>query len=124
MVHPDDVADAARLQAMVHHLESNGIGPCTFSHSMPCQDRTIPIQQQSGGAFANCWIDHATLSQAEAAARKCIQDAGWKIRTLDDTRIVERSDYDEAPESLKYYEQAETDKEAFVLLTYPIDDAN
>jgi hypothetical protein len=83
-----------------------------------------PDSATIGGAFVSCWIDHATLSQAEVAARKCIQDAGWKIRTLDDTRIVEHSDYDEAPESLKYYEQAETDKEVFVLHTYPIDDAN
>jgi hypothetical protein len=90
-------------------------------HAVP--DTQHPNSASIGGAFVNCWIDRATLAHAEAAARECIKDAGWRIDTLDDTQIVDRSNYDEASESLKYYEEAETDKQVFVFHIYPIGDA-
>jgi hypothetical protein len=64
-------------------------------------------------------VDRSTLSQAEAAARKCIEQAGWQINSLDDTRIVDRTDYNDNPAGLEYFEQAEIDKEVFVLYQYP-----
>jgi hypothetical protein len=82
-----------------------------------------PLNPESatiGGAFINCWVDRSTLSEAEAAARQSLEQAGWQIKSLDDTRIVDRSDYEDNQAGLEYFEQAVIDKEVFVLYQYPV----
>src|SRR3954467_4916800 len=72
-----------------------------------------------GGAFIICWIDHSTLSQAEAVARQYIEQSGWQITSIEESRIVERTDYDDNPTGLDYFEQAEIDGAVFAFHQYP-----
>src|SRR3954453_15252722 len=73
-----------------------------------------------GGAFIICWVDSSTLSQAEAAARQYIEEAGWEIKSIEETRIVYCHDYDDNPTGLEYFDQAVIDKGVFVFHQYPV----
>jgi hypothetical protein len=75
-----------------------------------------------GGAFIICWVDRPTLAQAEAVARKCIEEVGWEIKSVTESNIVERADYADNPTGLEYFEQALVDKEVFVFHEYPLDE--
>jgi hypothetical protein len=78
-----------------------------------------PELARVGGAFIICWIDLSTLSQAEEAARQYIDEAGWKIKSIEESRIVDRHDYDDNPTGLEYFEQAVVDGGVFVVHQYP-----
>jgi hypothetical protein len=81
-----------------------------------------PESKSIGGAFINCWVERSTLAEAEAVARQWINEAGWQIKSLDESRIVDRSDYDDNPAGVEYFEQALIDNEVFVFYEYPIRD--
>ena len=74
-----------------------------------------------GGAFINCYINHATLDLAESIARKSIEEAGWQIVAIEESKIVNSSSFEEDSDGMKYYEQALVDKEVFAYFTYPGD---
>ena len=71
-----------------------------------------------GGATVNCWIERGTLEEAESYARGSIADEDWTILHKEDGFLVTRDTQD--PEGMRYFEQAEIDKEVFVFHTWPL----
>jgi hypothetical protein len=73
---------------------------------------------QVGGAMVNCWIQRDTLEEAESYARGSIADEDWTILRKEEGFLVTRETQD--PEGMRYFEQAEIDKEVFVFHTWPL----
>ncbi len=95
---------------------------CLIYHACPTPEHS---QCKSiGGAFVSCWIERATIGEADAVARQSIADELWNIDKLEEAYPVDRSNYDEGVDGLEYYEQALIDREVFVFHRYPIDDRN
>lgn len=72
---------------------------------------------ESAGAFVNCWIVRRTQRQAEATARAMMIESGWAIRSLEEAGPISREE--QSPEGMKYFEQAETDRQVVVLHSWP-----
>jgi hypothetical protein len=47
-----------------------------------------PVYGEVDGAFAAAFVNDSSLGQAEIAARKFIDEAGWDIEGLDDSHRV------------------------------------
>jgi hypothetical protein len=83
-----------------------------------------PDSENFGGAFVNCWIDQEACSKALAVAKHWIEERqGWIITATVESKIVERTEYEDNSEGRRYFEQALIDKEVFVVHRYPADDA-
>jgi hypothetical protein len=81
--------------------------------------RLDPEWQGIGGAFISCWIERATLEEAEAVARSMIGQLRWIISEPDRACSVDREDYVHDPEGLEIFEQAIVDREVLVFDCYP-----
>jgi hypothetical protein len=71
-----------------------------------------------GGAVVNCWIQRGTLEEAGSYARDSIADEDWTILRKQEGLLVTRDTQD--PERMRYFKQAEIDKEVFVFHTWPV----
>ena len=71
--------------------------------------------------MACCWIQRDTLPDAESAAREWLSKEDWAIIATEDAGVVTRET--QLPDGLRYFEQAEIDGEAFVIITSPLGEA-
>ena len=85
-------------------------------------DLNHPDADHIGGAFVGCWIDRATLREAEYVARKHIAQAGWIVGEFDEAYPVDEATYPPGSVGRSQFEQALLDREVFVFHTYPIVD--
>lgn len=79
---------------------------------------THPKCLEYAGAMACCWIQSETLPDAESAAREWLAKENWTIVSTEDAGVITRET--QLPDGLRYFEQAEIDGEAFVIITSPI----
>ena len=70
------------------------------------------------GAAVNVWVDASTEQQALAIAAREVQDAGWRIDSLEDVFPITRDDYSEDTTGLNYFEQALIDGIVLVFHTW------
>ncbi len=81
-----------------------------------------PESDEIAGAFVNCWIDGASLVEAEATARRKIEEESWIVADPNEAYFVTAADYDDDADGLDYYKQALIDGLVCVFHTYPIDE--
>ena len=72
------------------------------------------------GAMVNCWVLRDTQGQAEAVARGWIGDEDWRITAVEDAMLMTKEKQAEFPDGIRYFEQAEIDKEVFIFHTWPV----
>jgi hypothetical protein len=73
------------------------------------------------GAFASCFADAASASDAEDLAREFLADVGWDTEQIDEApRWIDRAELDGNAESLERYDQAGTDKIVVTLHKWPV----
>jgi len=87
--------------------------------------QTHPQFGEYSGAMASCWILRDTLADAESVARGWIADEDWRITETEFVGEITRET--QQPDGLRYFEQAEIDREVFVFYTWPVgapDDTN
>lgn len=71
-----------------------------------------------GGALVACWIERDIQSQAETIARIWIERENWTIIELREACPITRET--QLPGGMRYFDQAEIDREVFVFYTYPV----
>lgn len=69
-------------------------------------------------AMACCWIERDTLPDAESVAREWLTKEEWTIVAMEDAGVITRET--QLPDGLRYFEQAEIDGEALVIITSPV----
>lgn len=72
-----------------------------------------------GGATINVYSTELSQDAALAIAVREISEAGWQIQSVEDTFLLTRQDLAEAPDGLKYFEQALLGGIVLVIHTYP-----
>ena len=77
--------------------------------------------EEVGGAYVDCWINFVLQDGAELLARYYIEQSGWIPGEKEDERWVEAEDYEDEPQLLQYYQEAEEDGACFVYHTWPVD---
>jgi hypothetical protein len=89
------------------------------------QYKAVPLQEEDqsmegiAGAYVNCWINRATLAEAEIAAKTMIESGGWEIiETLEVCTLSEDSP-GLGEDALGYFRQAQVDGEVLVFFTFP-----
>lgn len=70
------------------------------------------------GAYVNCWIVSNGVESAVKIATKYLQEAHWRIVTIEDSCQVSPENYKDDPNGLEVYEQALIDKEIYTFHTY------
>ena len=75
-----------------------------------------------GGAYVNCWINFSLQDGAEVLARYYIEQDGWLPRETHEHRWAEQKDYQDNPDDLQYYLEAESEGVCFVFNTWPLDE--
>ena len=78
---------------------------------------THPKCLEYADAMACCWIQRDTLPDAESVAREWLAKEDWTIVTTEDAGVITRET--QLPDGMRYFEQAEIDGEAFVIITSP-----
>lgn len=78
---------------------------------------THPKCLEYAGAMACCWIQRDTLPAAESVARRWLADEDWTIVTTEDAGVITRET--QLPDGMRYFQQAEIDGQAFVIITSP-----
>jgi hypothetical protein len=78
-----------------------------------------PDAETMGGAYINCWIDRPTRNEAEAFARKLIEESHWIIKSLDKATVIFKSDYVNNKKGKECFEQALKSKQLFVHFWWP-----
>lgn len=73
-----------------------------------------------GGAYINCWINSQLQDGAELLAKFYIEEAGWTPKQIEDSVWVEKEDYTDGAENLKYYLEAEEEGASFVFHHWPV----
>ena len=76
--------------------------------------------EDSGGAYVNCWINFLIEDGAEHLAKFYIEKAGWVPEETEDVRWVERENYEDEPENLQYFSEAEADGACFLFNSWDI----
>ena len=79
-----------------------------------------PKRDQYGGAFVNCWILRDTQAQAEVVARDWIVNEHWRITAVEEAFPMTRENQAEHPDGMRFFEQAEIDREVFALHVWPV----
>lgn len=74
------------------------------------------------GAYISGYIEAGGIETAMVIVKDKIAELGWEINEFEKATILRQEDFDESPEGLEYYEQALSDKEVYVIHTYPNDD--
>src|SRR5262245_46043578 len=72
-----------------------------------------------GGAFVNCWINFILEDGAEVLARYYIKQAGWIPGVAHEHLLVKADTYQDDPENLQYYLEAEADGASFIFHSWP-----
>jgi hypothetical protein len=72
------------------------------------------------GAQAACWVDTDDPHVAERRVRKLLDESGWDTEALEEARLVTREEYEGAPDSLKYFDQAVRDGIVVSMHTWPV----
>jgi len=77
----------------------------------------VPIggEKPPGKIFAGVWINQNEGDAARGQAKRFVAEQGLGIVELVEVYPIRRSDYDESPEGLEYFEQALIDDEVMVL---------
>ena len=78
---------------------------------------THPKCLEFAEAMACCWIQRGTLADAESVARRWLAEENWTVVGTEDAGVITRET--QLPDGLRYFEQAEIDGEAFVIITSP-----
>ena len=68
-----------------------------------------------GKIFAGVWINQGEYEAASDQAKRFVVEQGLGIVCVVEEYLISRSDYDESPEGLEYFEQALIDDEVMVL---------
>lgn len=79
-----------------------------------------PPATETGGAFVNCWIDYREQSGAEQLAKFYLEQDGWQYEETQEARWVEKEEYDDDPEGMQYFSDAETNCACFVVNRWPV----
>ncbi len=72
-----------------------------------------------GGASINVYTTELSEAAALSIAEQEVSDAGWQVRSIDETFLLARGDLVDAPDGLAYFEQALLDGVVVVIDTYP-----
>ena len=72
------------------------------------------------GAWINCWINSDDVDDATKRALRMMRENGWKEVEIEELFKVERGDYAENENQLRYFDQALLDDEVLVVYTYPL----
>jgi hypothetical protein len=72
-----------------------------------------------GGATINVYTTEQTEGRALVVATREVLDAGWQIKSIEDTFLVTRDDFIETKEGLEYFEQTLIDGIVLVIYSYP-----
>jgi hypothetical protein len=73
-----------------------------------------PEAEQLGEGLVCCWIDRASLAEADRFARRDIARQKWLVVQREYGEEVTEADYEDNEEFLGYYQQALIDHEVFV----------
>jgi TRAP-type mannitol/chloroaromatic compound transport system substrate-binding protein len=80
--------------------------------------------KEAAGAFVNCWIDFRERQGAEQLAKFYLDQEGWKYEETTDAKWVQKQSYDDNPEGLKRFLEAESDSASFVIHQWPANGQN
>jgi hypothetical protein len=72
-----------------------------------------PDAERLGEAVVLCWIDRASLAEADREARRDIAGQQWRVVKREAGKAVTAADYDNDDELRERYKQALTDKEVY-----------
>jgi hypothetical protein len=73
------------------------------------------LAKEAGGAYVNCWINFREKEGAEHLAKFYLEQAGWNHEETQEASWVEKEDYDDDPEGMQNFLEAETDSGSFVV---------
>jgi hypothetical protein len=79
------------------------------------------LAKEAGGAYINCWVNFQLEEGAEYLAKFYIEQAGWKPEETEESNWVERESYEDYPENLQYFLEAEADGASFVFNEWAVD---
>jgi hypothetical protein len=83
-----------------------------------------PAFAEVGGAWINVFTTEETEDAALLLAAREIAEAGWQVRAIEETSVVTRESFEDAPDGLQYFEQALLDGVVLVIHTYSADDGD
>ena len=72
-----------------------------------------------GGATINVYSTEDSEDGALVVAAREVAEAGWQIRSIENSFVLTREDLAETPDGLEYFEQALIDGIVLVIQTYP-----
>jgi len=78
------------------------------------------LAKEAGGAFVNCWINFREKEGAEHLAKFYLAEVGWDYEETQEANWVEKQDYDDDPEGMRHFSEAETDSVCFVAHQWPV----
>ena len=83
-----------------------------------------PREEDAGakGAYVSCWIDFKAKGGAVVLAEHAIRENGWEPILVDSAVLVDRADYEQDPENLALFDEAERDGESYVFHLWDEDD--
>jgi|SRR6185503_8493436 len=84
--------------------------------------KTVPREDDAkeiGGAYVNCWINFQLEDGAQQLARFYLEKDGWRIEAVEKTEWVGRETYEDNPDGLNYFTEAEQDGASFLVNTWP-----
>ncbi len=81
-------------------------------------------EQGTGGTYVSCWINFKIADGAEVLALYYIQENGWIPGEVQERQWVEQEDYQNTPDSLPYFLEAEQDGASFVFYRWPEGEEN
>ena len=73
------------------------------------------LAKESGGAFANCWIDFREKDGAEHLAKFYLGQEGWEYEETQEAAWVEQWDYEDDAENLQHFLEAQENSACFVV---------
>jgi hypothetical protein len=74
-----------------------------------------------GGAYINCWVKGNNETVAYNNAKNYINEEGWKIISIEEKFIAQRSQYEDDSESLECFEQAVSIGIGALFHTWPLE---
>jgi hypothetical protein len=89
------------------------------------QYKAVPLQEEDQttdgivGAYVNCWINRATVAEAEIAAKTMIESSGWEITETLEVCPLSEENPGLGEDALGYFRQAQVDGEVLVFFTFP-----
>jgi hypothetical protein len=77
------------------------------------------LEPEVEAAYVGCYINFPIADGAELLARHYIERSGWAPGEKDTQQWVEANDYEDDPEGLQYFREAEEDGVSLVFHWYP-----